>query len=365
MAMSGEDAGRSTAAAVPTGVIDDLKRRFQAFPVPPPSFNPATATPAQLSEYGLPPRPDPDSQPLLRKIWDRGFGAPLTLLEFRLDEEEIEESGYRPQIRLADERPIAETRFETSSNWSGAYITANRGKQFLQIWGMWTIPANLKLPPGPFQGPAGIDYICSNWIGLDGQRFYLDSSLPQIGTLSQLQADGTTTAQAWTQWWARYSKNPAPVPLPFPVAPGNQVLCVLTAVDAQTVIFVMVNLSTLPPTAIAVKAIAPPVKLPDGTVATPEIAGATAEWIVERPAIPRQQQRYNFPNYGETEFDFCVAVEGVRVNIASLLTGVPQQLQGARRIRMFDVLSNPARTAFISMPRKLDDTSVNLSYGGF
>ena len=54
--------------------------------------------------------------------------------------------------------------------------------QFMQIWGVWTIPGNLKLPPAPFQGPPGIDYVCSNWIGLDGQRLYLDSSLPQIGT---------------------------------------------------------------------------------------------------------------------------------------------------------------------------------------
>lgn len=361
--MSGADAGRGTAETVPVVVIEELKKRFHAFPVPPVPFNPVTASPAQLSEFGLPPRPDPVRQPLLRQIWDRGFGAPLTLLEFRLDERLIEESTYRPQLRQASEQPIAETRFETSSNWSGAYITANFGKQFLQIWGLWTIPANLQLPPGPLQGPPGIDYICSNWIGLDGQRFYLDSSLPQIGTLSQLQPDGTTTAQAWTQWWARYSKNPAPVPLGLAVAPGNQVLCVLTATDSQTVIFVMVNLSTLQ--AMAVMETAPPVTLPNKTQATPDIAGATAEWIVERPAIPGQTTRYNFPDYGHTEFDLCVAVESDSVDIASLFDGTLQDLEVARRIRMFDVLQNPGRTVFISMPRKLNDTTVRLTYGGF
>ena len=89
----------------------------------------------------------------------------------------MEATTYRPQIRQADELPIVETRFETSSNWSGAYITANRDKQFMQIWGVWTIPDNLKLPPMPFRGPPSIPYVCSNWIGLDGQRLYFDSVL--------------------------------------------------------------------------------------------------------------------------------------------------------------------------------------------
>jgi hypothetical protein len=32
---------------------------------------------------------------------------------------------------------------------------------------------------------------------------------------------------------------------------------------------------------------------------------------------------------------------------------------------MFDMLFNPARTAFISMGRKLDDTAVRVRYRGF
>jgi Peptidase A4 family len=364
MAMSGADDGRATATTVPVGVIDDLKKRFVAFPTPPDRFDPVSASAMELNKYGLPPRPDPNTQPLLRQVWDRGFGAPLTLLEFRLEVEKIEETRYRPQLRQAKERPVSETRFETSSDWSGAYITANEGKQFVQIWGMWKIPGNLKVPPLRFQGPPGVDYICSNWIGLDGQRFYLDSSLPQIGTLSQLQPDGSTTVQAWTQWWARYNSATTPVPLPLPVAPGNLVLSVLTALDPRTVVLAMVNLSTL--NAMAVTATAPTVQLPPyNTTATPEIAGATAEWIVERPAIPGQTTRYNFPDYGETEFDFCIAVEGASVGIASLLTWTPQVLRGARLIRMFDVLPDPTRTAFISMPRKLNDTAVGVAYGGF
>jgi hypothetical protein len=363
MAVSATYAGPVKGENVPVDIIDDLQMRFHGFPVPGGVFDPSAVSPALLRKYGLPPRPDPDRQPFLRQTWDRGFGAPLTLHEFSFSRRLVEETAYRLHFRRADELPVAETRFETSSNWSGAYITANRDRQFLQIWGVWTIPGNLKLPPGPFQGPAGIDYVCSNWIGLDGQRLYFDSSLPQMGTVSTLQANGATVAEAWTQWWARGIANPAPLPLGLAVAPGDQVLSVLTAWDTQTVVFVMVNLSAM--TGMAVRGTAPTVTLPNGTKATPDIAGATAEWIVERPAVPGQKTVYNFPDYGQTEFDLCVAVEGDGVDIFSLFGGLPQQLQGARRIRMFDVLPNPAHTAFISMPRKLDETTVRVRYGGF
>jgi hypothetical protein len=154
-----------------------------------------------------------------------------------------------------------------------------------------------------------------------------------------------------------------PVPLGLAVAPGNQVLSVLTAWDPQTVILVMVNLSTMQ--AQAVETTAPPVTLSDGTIATPEIAGATAEWIVERPTIPGQKELYNFPDYGQSQFDSCLAVEGESVDIFSLFAGLPRQLQAARRIRMFEVLLNPARTAFISMPERTSDTALQIRYGGF
>ena len=53
------------------------------------------------------------------------------------------------------------------------------------------------------------------------------------------------------------------------------------------------------------------------------------------------------------------------MDLPSWFDGLPQRLQGARRIRMFDVLQRPARTAFISMPRELDIASVHVRYGGF
>jgi hypothetical protein len=374
MAMSPADPTQGISRAVPPIVIEELEKRFHEFPVPDKPFDPP-AHPELLEQYGLPPRPNPATQPLLSGAWDRAFGKPLKLQQFSVEEKLIDNVRYRPQVRRVNERLVTATRFETSRNWSGAYITANRGKHLIQIWGSWTIPGNLQRPLPQFQGPQGIDYVCSNWIGLDGQRLYFDSSLPQIGTQSALQANGTTKAEAWIQWWARGSlANKPPVPLPnFTVMPGDQVSAVLTVYDPHTVIGVMVNLSAQPlPTATSVLATPPPVTLPDGTMAMPAIAGATAEWVLERPAVyPPQLDPFgepllnNFPDYGETEFDLCLAVEGDSVNIGSLPTGLQQVLEGARRIRMFDVPQNPERARLISMGRRMSDTVVRARYGGF
>ena len=363
------DGKRADPADVPGGIIEDLEKRFSGFDVPGGLFNPSTASHDLLRKYGLPPKPDPNRQPLLRQAWDTGFGRPMQIQKFVFHRALVEDTPYRLFTDEVVDLSFGGSLSETSSNWSGAYITANQDRRFLQVWGTWTIPNNLQLPPVAQQGPSGLPYVCANWIGLDGQRLYFDSSLPQIGTASTLQADGTTTAQAWTQWWARGVANSAPVPMPLTVNPGNEVLCVLTAWNPQTVIGVMVNLSTN--TGMAVKGIAPTVKvLPDGTTVKPSIAGATAEWVLERPKIPNPPQGQpptscNFPDYGKTEFGLCLAVEGDSVDIFSLFNGVPQQLQGARRIRMYDVLRDPARTVFLSMPRKLTNTSVHVRYGSF
>jgi hypothetical protein len=112
-------------------------------------------------------------------------------------------------------------------------------------------------------------------------------------------------------------------------------------------------------------ATAPPVPMPDGSTIYPSIAGATAEWIVERPKVVHSDDRCNFPNYHASDFSYCFAIETETVNILALLGGIEQELRGERLIRMFDVLSGPQRTAFISMPSKTSDTSIHVEWGGF
>ena len=343
-------------------IVADLRKQFHGFPVPDGVFDPSKQRADVLRRFGLPPKPDAQGQPALRRVWQRGFGRPMKLQPFAFTPKllaALSRVQYRPVVRSLEMAGTGGTQVETSSNWSGAYITANRDRQFLQVWGMWKVPNNLKLPPALLQGPAGVPYVCSNWIGLDGQRLYLNSSLPQIGTACTLTPGGTT-AEAWTQWWARGDTSTAPLPIGLTVSPGDEVLCVLTAWDPQTVVFVMVNLSHPIPVGIAIQG-SPPVPQ-GGAVVHPDIAGATAEWIVERPRVVGQPTICNFPDYGESEFHLCLAVEGDEVDIFSLFGGLPQVLRGERLIRMFQMLPDPPRTQFISVPRKLDDHSVRVRY---
>jgi len=75
------------------------------------------------------------------------------------------------------------TRFEYSSNWCGASIVPNGGQQFVLMFGEWTVPTP-ELPPPSEQGPSvrRTLIIASHGSGSTGNRRYLDSTLPQIGT---------------------------------------------------------------------------------------------------------------------------------------------------------------------------------------
>jgi hypothetical protein len=350
---------------VPDWLVKQLRERITPFPAPEQRrFNPGEMSTEELLRLGLPPRPDATRHKLARELWDRAFSKEVTLVPFVFDEVKLQSIGYELLNRQVDAMPIEETRFETSSNWSGAYITANRGRHFMQVWGVWNVPEHVDMPPGNYQGPAYLPYVCSNWIGLDGQRLYLDSSLPQIGTASTLDPlGGPSIVAAWIQWWARGSPITVPMPIGLTVNPGDTVLAILTARNPQTVDCVMTNLTT--GDVMPANATAPPVPMPDGSTIYPSIAGATAEWIVERPKVVHSDDRCNFPNYHASDFSYCFAIETETVNILALLGGIEQELRGERLIRMFDVLSDPQRTAFISMPSKTSDTSIHVEWGGF
>jgi hypothetical protein len=99
-------------------------------------------------------------------------------------------SGSEPQIPWRNatissssvDPPALGTRYETSPNWSGAYITPKRSRMFTEVHGSWQVPTPSPPVDGKGSPPADGDYRSSAWIGLDGQRRYLNSSLPQIGT---------------------------------------------------------------------------------------------------------------------------------------------------------------------------------------
>jgi hypothetical protein len=146
-----------------SGLQDEVNEWVHFFPQPPEGFNPLTARPEELVCYGIPPKPNPDQQPALTRFWTEMYSPPLAFVAPPSLEVDL------PRIRIAR---------EVSRNWSGAYITPRNGQQFTEVHTAWEIPR--VTAPAYMSGSA--EYHSSIWIGLDGQRHYFDSFLPQLGT---------------------------------------------------------------------------------------------------------------------------------------------------------------------------------------
>lgn len=346
-------------------LFEDVQRRFKPFPVPSDRIiTPLELSPEMLSYYGLPPKPHADTQPGLYRAWLAAFGGKIELEPFSLTLEDFASSDFETDFRQVGSPLPSATRFETSRNWSGAFIAADNDRVFRQVWGSWTAPTFANFVPGPGTDP----YTISAWIGLDGQRTYFNSSLPQIGTTTILKSPyaGTPQCFAWTQWWDRESDTTLPVPIAkFPVDQGDSIACSLLVVDPVRVWFSITNMSRIPHKTTTVNANSPWIKRQNGLMEQPRVSGATAEWIFERPLIPYTKTFANFPPYLPMQFSLCsaLAVELPAVGIPLVLN--ERDLSTARFIRMFERRNSPPRTAYISMPSRVGDDGVALTYGDF
>jgi len=315
-------------------IESELRKLVHFFPQPPEGFNPLTASPEEREFYGIPPQPDPTQQFRLARFWTEMYAPPLVFatppsLLARL-----------PESIRTDLRVTTTARREASLNWSGAYITPRDGQQFTEVHATWEIP----LVTAPPSMPAMAEYRSSIWIGLDGKRRYFDSSLPQLGTAQFLNGPATVPPyHTWCQWWLRdHPLTYVPAILSVGVAPSQRVTAILRVVNETRVHCIIKNQTTnaiLPFTMIA----------PTHTLLGRQvkISGATAEWVVERPA-KQPDELYELPNYGTVHFTNCVALSAEMP-----AGGVPgpdreRTLDGARLIRMYKTERNPSRTVTLS-----------------
>ena len=264
------------------------------------------------------------------------------------------------------------SRYAKSSNWAGASIVPHDGNRFVLMLGEWEIPTP-SLPPPAERGDPGddIEYHCSTWIGLDGNRRYRNSSLPQIGTEQVLRVSASNVESfeysVWFQWWAH--KQVAITWQKFnniTVMPGKPVVAAIWVVDPTHVTFFF---RTFDP--VNALYILPMVPSPEvwadqagGAKMRPEVSGATAEWIMERPLTfsltdPKPEL---FPSYTPVTFEVCVAG-------AARTPGLPTSeeiLTSPRFFRMYEVPAQlRPRTRLISMASPVSTTSVRVHYGGF
>ena len=218
---------------------------------------------------------------------------------------------------------------ESSLNWSGAYITPRDGQQFTEVYGSWTAPA-VVAPPGTVGNP---QFRSTVWIGLDGDRRYFNSTLPQIGSSQDRNQPTGPSYFLWYQWWMR--DNPAtfwPAVLPIAVHPGDQILAHLEVLNETLVRFSIKNVTTnfnFPPFTM----IAPTDPV---TLLQAKVSGATAEWIVERPDDVATGL-FNLADYTQVNFTGCYAVQATLPPGGPPGPGLNRTLVGARLMSMYAI----------------------------
>lgn len=311
--------------------VPPQQSRIRTFGVPPDDFDPSTALESRLVRYGLPTPGASASNP-------RATAFRRAFLQPPADDRPLRFAAALPMSSIAmDLFAIKRTAPTTqpaqrSVNWSGGYLAARGGHRFVSVMADWVVP-RVSVPP---DGHA-TEYHSSTWIGLDGQKFYLDASLPQIGT-KQRCGDGLRGQReyyAWFQWWAR-GQVTEELPLGLPVSHGDTISAIISVFDEYSVICNLRNV-TQNVMLEAFRAWAP---------SPCRITGATAEWIMERPSPPGSDgwEAYALPVYSPFAFTGCIA-ESSPLGSATLHD---HDLESARLIRMYEIAANPPGTRTIS-----------------
>jgi hypothetical protein len=292
----------------------------------------------QFHEFGL---PFPDPQSPIYDTWQTIYSPPPTFkFEAEADFEVLADYQLNPNV-VPTQAPIITTRWETSGNWSGAYIEPRNDTVFSEVSAHWSVP-DLSSVPTPH-----VTHSSSIWVGLDGQRLYFNSSLPQIGTTQAIDDNGTIDYHPWYQWWERGQTNPRPHRIKaFPITAGDVVFCNVQTVSPNRVIVSIAKLN--PPKQLWSRKLRAPTYLARPYINDhPRISGATAQWIVERPMKPNTDDLFPLVDYGRVHFRRCWATIAPEPGAPS--AGY-QTLDGARFIRMYDRRNRPARIAMISSP---------------
>jgi hypothetical protein len=320
--------------------------RFDALGVPYDGFDPSMAPESALLQYGLPTPNAMASNPLAtafrRRFLEPGADSPLRFVPM------LPVSVLAEDFLIARRAAPAGQPTQKSANWSGAYRTPRDGHSFVSVMAEWVVPAVSVPPDRPEQ-----EFHSSTWIGLDGQRFYLDSSLPQIGTKQRCgpALAGQLEYYAWFQWWAR-GEHSEEQPLALPVNPGDRISAILTVVEQDSVICNLKNV-TQNVMLEAFRTWAP---------SPCRISGATAEWIMERPSPPHSDgwEAYALPVYTPFAFTACIA-ETQPLGSTALHD---RDLEGARLIRMYEIIANPPGTRTVSTARRvlLPEQRLEMSY---
>jgi hypothetical protein len=247
-------------------------------------FNPLTASSAELVKNGFPAVPDQGEH---RDRFVRVYS--LIKNKYHYVEPTFRVNKDRSHGRRMRGKAAGS---ETSTNWSGAVVTAPAGDSFKWMEGDWTVP-NVDAPT------ENQWYYCASWIGIDGDG---SSDVFQAGVETEVYRSGNSISRNCYAWWEWYPEGEVQI-TNLEVSPGDMVTMLLCSSGPTTGTVYFTNRTTGASTSVALTA-------PAGTT----LAGNCAEWIVEAPTVGGAQSA--IADYGEVFFSVCEAVtqKGVTVN---------------------------------------------------
>jgi hypothetical protein len=243
------------------------------FKAPPDDFDPVTAPLKTLALYGVPRRPDPQAEPVLRALWDKVFARKPKFIVPVANPARVWKSAPYRVPKQKEFGPLA-------GDWAGAVVqVASLGftppEPATMVYAEWVVPKISTTPSEPGSNRVGF------WVGIGG---YSTNNLLQAGTAATLSSSGVTY-WAWTEWvpanFATDSLN---------LTAGDTVSVLVCAPETDHGFVSMMNHRTS-------QAICVGVNDPSGTS---PYDGSTVEWIVE--AIDNE-----VPNFGNVIFNEITA----------------------------------------------------------
>jgi hypothetical protein len=232
-----------------------------AFARPPASFNPLTASDAELDRYGFPPRPSRKLGTSLLARWERRVMSQTRIVPL-LQQTNTFHAPVRgiKQIKTTDGTGEA-----NSENWSGYAIVDSSNpfaKPGAQVEAQYVVPK-------PVSGcESGSEtYSSANWVGIDGA---FSNDVLQAGTETDLDCAAGASYYAWIEWFPNSEIRVTNLV----ISPGDLMsVSVFVAADASKHLSIE-NLTTRKSVSLAMTP-------PSGT----ELVGNSIEWILERPTI--------------------------------------------------------------------------------
>jgi hypothetical protein len=240
-------------------------------PAPPDTFDPNTASSADLIKNGvLWRRPAATDNPALLKAWQTVFSRKWLAAD-RIVPVLEPQVGKAHVLKKAPQKISDQTYLGYA--WAGAGTFT--GGPWNTIIGYWKVPTVSK-PSEPAGAGGGWD--SSSWLGIDGMNFSITSSdVLQAGVQQTVDSSGKAAYVAWFEWFAPPESTSPPYIWQtnitnFPVSPGDQMYCSVQYVGKTAGTIYLANDTTGKYFSIT---LAPP---PGAT-----FAGNTVEWIMEDP----------------------------------------------------------------------------------